>query len=100
MIALLRIFGGIAAIGTAIYLVSTITAFGAQNTAAAWPCVQMTIISLGLTILWFWLAAKLAARRRAKWAYAMSLPCQQCGSNAARGYRICSSCGRVKAAGL
>jgi hypothetical protein len=61
---------------------------------------QAVLMMFGFAVLCGWLAIRLTKRRNERYLVALNQPCQQCGSVASVGYRVCSSCGRVRARGL
>lgn len=92
MVIILRILG----VGALVVLVTTLSSYFATASFNLLQFLGLVIWNGGMAFLWFFLAHKLAARRKLRILDALNSPCGQCGSDSSRGYRVCGSCGRVK----
>ncbi len=97
---LLRVFGAIATFNTVFFLVGLFLLPNPYRDGIEPYGVLIVAPHMAFAVLWFWLASLLSAKRKAEWQRRMMLPCQQCGSEAAIGFRVCRTCGRVKAHGI
>ncbi|WP_447948094.1 hypothetical protein [Microbacterium maritypicum] len=100
MVVVLRVFGGIASFNAVFFFVGLFVLPNPYRDGIELYAVLIVALHVAFAVLWFWLASLISSKRKAEWQRRMMLPCQQCGSEAAIGFRVCRTCGRVKAPGI
>jgi len=93
MIPILRLLGIGSSLLTLLVILTTIPSLGSSTDPGG--RIIGIVFMLIWSVLWFFLAHKLAARREARTQFLLEQPCVHCGSLANAGYRVCV-CGRVR----